>query len=688
MPEYGFQDVKHCKIKRGHLRLGGANPSGERIEVTSLYLERGGHPVIDVMGEYHFSRDRAENWYEELCKMKAGGVTIVATYLFWIHHEETEGQFSFEGNLDIRRFIEDAKRAGLFVMLRIGPWAHGECRNGGFPDWLMKKPFPLRETNEGYMEQVRLWYERIYEEVKGTFYGDGGPVIGVQLENELVDNAEHLLALKNLAVEIGFTVPLYTVTGWNARYGARIPVKEVLPVFAAYVDAPWEEGTEPLPPSWHYVFNNMRNDAAVGKDLLADTDAGDGDEKADAWILPYEDYPFATCELGAGLPFTHHRRPKVSGMDAYALSLVKLGCGNNLVGYYMYHGGTNPIGKHSTFNETKASGYPNDYAILNYDFHTALTQYGKAREQYGLLNLLHLFLSDFGEVLAPMEYAPPLKEVLPEDTESLRYAMRINGTSGFVFVNNYARHLSLKEHPGVVIDTGSVRFPAIDVKSGVCFFMPFEMELVGALVLTYGTAQPLCRERDVYFFLGIPGVEPEYRIGEETLRGEDIRAGKIRIITLPLSDAVFLRRLSGKVMIGDGVNLYEANGSIKAIEDGAFTYRVWNGEEFEVMEGGEAVKEALLSVTDVEEPYLPPFQEELSIGGERKRTWKKLTVDSPHGMVRISYRGDAAQIYADRELVADEFYCGEDWMVPAAMLYGKECYLVYSELKKDCYLEE
>lgn len=25
------------------------------------------------------------------------------------------------------------------VWLRIGPWAHGECRNGGFPDWLVKK---------------------------------------------------------------------------------------------------------------------------------------------------------------------------------------------------------------------------------------------------------------------------------------------------------------------------------------------------------------------------------------------------------------------------------------------------------------------------------------------------------------------------------------------------------------------
>ena len=45
--------------------------------------------------------------------MKAGGITIVATYIFWIYHEETEGEFDFEGDRDIRRFLEDAERAGL-----------------------------------------------------------------------------------------------------------------------------------------------------------------------------------------------------------------------------------------------------------------------------------------------------------------------------------------------------------------------------------------------------------------------------------------------------------------------------------------------------------------------------------------------------------------------------------------------
>ena len=55
-------------------------------------------------------------------------------------------------------------------------------------------------------------------------------------------------------------------------------------------------------------------------------------------------------------------------MDIYAIALVKLGVGNNLPGYYMYHGGTNKLGKKSTFQESKATGYANDYPVLSYDF--------------------------------------------------------------------------------------------------------------------------------------------------------------------------------------------------------------------------------------------------------------------------------------------------------------------------------
>ena len=370
--EIRFAPFRSTPILEGHLRFGGADPAGVRLDANSRYLTRGGQPFLPVMGEYHFSRDSRENWRRELAKMKAGGVTVVATYLFWLYHEETEGELDFSGDLDVRAFVEECAAQGLEVLLRIGPWAHGECRNGGFPDWLQHSGLPLRTNDPAYMAKARGWYEAVFAQVKGLLYKDGGPIIGVQLENELTEGAEHLLALKQLAREVGFDVPYYTVTGWNHECGARIPVDEVLPVFSAYADHPWDDTLEELPLSYLYSFVTIRNDTVVwrGTDDVHDKDG---------WRLPYERYPFAICEMGCGLQPTHKRRPVVSPMDAYAMSLVKLGCGNNLIGYYMYHGGTNKIGKLSTFEESKAAastGWEGDLPILNYDFGTCLGQYG------------------------------------------------------------------------------------------------------------------------------------------------------------------------------------------------------------------------------------------------------------------------------------------------------------------------
>ena len=667
---YKFKEFKDEPLLINHLNMGGKNPKGEEINVTSRYFTRNGKPWIGVMGEFHFSRYSRENWHRELAKMKAGGITIVSTYLFWIYHEEIEGKMDFGGDNDIRAFIEECKDVGLDVVIRIGPWAHGECRNGGFPDWLLKKDYKLRDNNEEYLAIVKKWYQSIYNEVKGLFYKDGGNIIAVQIENEFVDNAEHLAKLKEIAVECGFIAPIYTVTGWNSASGAKIPVYEVVPVFGGYCEAPWENHMNRLSPSPHYFFNRMRNDSAIGTDLIAKT-------QSDGWQLPYERYPFATCELGGGIEVTHHRRPIIKPMDIYAVSLVKLGDGNNLVGYYMYHGGTNKIGELSTFNETKATGYPNDYPILSYDFQAPLSEYGEVREQYGLLNMLHMFVNDFGEEFAPMIAVDSANSVEADDTNSLRYGMRTNGKSGFVFVNHYQRLTELADIENTVISAGNVEFPPIDVKGEVSFFMPFNMKM-GDSVLEYATAQPLCKCDDTYFFAEIPNIKAEYKFSK----------GSANIVTVPFENAKYMRKLNGTVYIGGGCNLYEENGQIHSVEDGEYICQKWNGSEFETLKIGQSAKQSNVEITGVENaPFEPKYKEELCIGGERKLTWKKINVDGRYGFAEIDYVGDVAQIYADGELVADDYYYGKTWRVPCKLLYGKECYMVISEMKDDFYKE-
>ena len=667
---YKFKEFKDEPLLINHLNMGGKNPKGEEINVTSRYFTRNGKPWIGVMGEFHFSRYSRENWHRELAKMKAGGITIVSTYLFWIYHEEIEGKMDFGGDNDIRAFIKECKDVGLDVVIRIGPWAHGECRNGAFPDWLLKKDYKLRDNNEEYLAVVKKWYQSIYNEVKGLFYKDGGNIIAVQIENEFVDNAEHLAKLKEIAVECGFIAPIYTVTGWNSASGAKIPVDEVVPVFGGYCEAPWENHMNRLSPSPHYFFNRMRNDSAIGTDLIAKT-------QSDGWQLPYERYPFATCELGGGIEVTHHRRPIIKPMDIYAVSLVKLGDGNNLVGYYMYHGGTNKIGELSTFNETKATGYPNDYPILSYDFQAPLSEYGEVREQYGLLNMLHMFVNDFGEEFAPMIAVDSANSVAVDDTNSLRYGMRTNGKSGFVFVNHYQRLTELADIENAVISAENVEFPPIDVKGEVSFFMPFNMKM-GDSVLEYATAQPLCKCGDTYFFAEIPNIKAEYKFSK----------GSANIVTVPFENAKYMRKLNGTVYIGGGCNLYEENGQIHSVEDGEYICQKWNGSEFETLKIGQSAKQSNVEITGVENaPFEPKYKEELCIGGERELTWKKINVDGGYGFAEIDYVGDVAQIYADGELVADDYYYGETWRVPCKLLYGKECYMVISEMKEDFYKE-
>lgn len=667
---YKFKEFKDEPLLINHLNMGGKNPKGEEINVTSRYFTRNGKPWIGVMGEFHFSRYSRENWHRELAKMKAGGITIVSTYLFWIYHEEIEGKMDFDGDNDIRAFIEECKDVGLDVVIRIGPWAHGECRNGGFPDWLLKKDYKLRDNNEEYLAIVKKWYQSIYNEVKGLFYKDGGNIIAVQIENEFVDNAEHLAKLKEIAVECGFIAPIYTVTGWNSASGAKIPVDEVVPVFGGYCEAPWENHMNRLSPSPHYFFNRMRNDSAIGTDLIAKT-------QSDGWQLPYERYPFATCELGGGIEVTHHRRPIIKPMDIYAVSLVKLGDGNNLVGYYMYHGGTNKIGELSTFNETKATGYPNDYPILSYDFQAPLSEYGEVREQYGLLNMLHMFVNDFGEEFAPMIAVDSGNTVAADDTNSLRYGMRTDGKSGFVFVNHYQRLTELADIENAVISAENVEFPPIDVKGEVSFFMPFNMKM-GDSVLEYATAQPLCKCGETYFFAEIPNIKAEYKFSK----------GSANIVTVPFENAKYMRKLNGTVYIGGGCNLYEENGQIHSVEDGEYICQKWNGSEFETVKIVQSAKQSNVEITGVENaPFEPKYKEELCIGGERELTWKKINVDGGYGFAEIDYVGDVAQIYADGELVADDYYYGKTWRVPCKLLYGKECYMVISEMKEDFYKE-
>jgi hypothetical protein len=94
----------------GYFKTGTArNPAGDEISVDSRSLLFNGKPWFPIMGEFHFSRYPHAEWREALEKMKAGGIKIVSTYVFWNHHEEVEGEWDWSGQKDLRAFLETCR---------------------------------------------------------------------------------------------------------------------------------------------------------------------------------------------------------------------------------------------------------------------------------------------------------------------------------------------------------------------------------------------------------------------------------------------------------------------------------------------------------------------------------------------------------------------------------------------------
>ncbi|HEX3020889.1 MAG TPA: beta-galactosidase [Lachnospiraceae bacterium] len=407
---------------------------------NSNYMLKDQKPWFPVMGEIHYSRYPKQYWRESLYKMKAGGVEVVSSYVIWIHHEEIEKEYDFTGNKDLREFITACKDCGLSLVLRIGPWSHAEVRNGGFPDWLLGKDYEVRTNDTDYLLEVRRFYTKIYEQTEGLFLKDGGPVIGVQIENEYghcggLDGEEgerHMRLLTQMAKEIGFDVPIYTATGWGGAVTGGL-----LPVMGGYCEAPWDQRLTEIEPSGNYVFTHERNDHNIGSDYGFGTGI----------TFDISKFPYLTAELGGGLQVTHHRRPVAYSTDIGAMSMVKLGSGVNLLGYYMYHGGTNPEGKLTTLQESRATGSINDLPVLNYDFRAPIREYGQISETFKEIKLLTMFLKDFGSEICEMPaIIPESNPLFPTNFTDLRTSYRYKGDKGYIFVNNYQRRYAMENH--------------------------------------------------------------------------------------------------------------------------------------------------------------------------------------------------------------------------------------------------
>jgi hypothetical protein len=317
------------------------------------------------------------------------------------------------------------------------------------------------------------------------------------------------------------------------------------------------------------------------------------------------------------------------------MAVVKLGSGSNLLGYYMYHGGTNPEGRLHTLNECQTSPGTanNDMPLCTYDFQAPLGEFGQTYPQYYMLRPLHIFMHDYGEQLAAMEPVFPTQQDLKRGEDSaLRWAYRCNGDSGFIFINNYERLQQLTAKKNVALSACGVSLPRMTIPSGCMAIFPVNIDGI-----RYATAQLVARRDNKVYMMQIPGIPTTICMQDgKTMKNVKPLGMKkpvyknICLLTRAEAEQMFLTPTAQENVSQDiSYNKVSEAGPLRSIAI------------------GKAKVAAAPSEDDWQQAAI--YNIKVAEGAGRR-------------LLSIDYQGDCARLYANGRLVADNFQYGRPFL--------------------------
>ncbi|XP_074587456.1 beta-galactosidase 6-like [Curcuma longa] len=279
-------------------------------------------------------------WPDLIGKSKDGGLDVIETYVFWNLHEPVQGQYDFEGRKDLVRFVKTVAAAGLYVHLRIGPYACAEWNYGGFPVWLHFIPgIEFRTDNEPFKKEMQRFTAKIVDVMKQEklYASQGGPIILSQIENEYGN------------VEAAYGPAAKTYVNWSASMATSLDT-----------GVPWvmcQQSDAPDP-----IINTCNG-------FYCDQFTPNSNQKPKIWT---ENWSGWFLDFGGRVPY----RPVEDLAFAVARFFQRGGTFQN---YYMYHGGT---------NFGRSSGGP--FISTSYDYDAPIDEYGIVRQpKWGHLRDLH-----------------------------------------------------------------------------------------------------------------------------------------------------------------------------------------------------------------------------------------------------------------------------------------------------------
>ncbi|CAD5194786.1 unnamed protein product [Musa acuminata subsp. malaccensis] len=309
-----------------------------------------GQRRVLISGSIHYARSTAEMWPDLIQKAKEGGVDAIDTYIFWNAHEPSRGEYNFEGNLNFIKFIKIVQDAGLYVVLRIGPYVCAEWNYGGFPVWLHQIPgIELRTNNDIFKAEMQTFTTLIVSMIKKEklLAPEGGPVIITQIENEYGNfikkygdsGKKYIQWCADMAKSLNVNVP------WIMCQQADAPSPMINTCNGFYCHK-FKPNRPSIPKMWTENWTGWFK--------------GWGESQPHR---PVEDVAYAVANFFAS--------------------------GGTFQNYYMYHGGTN-------FGRT--SGGP--YLTTSYDYDAPLDEYGNIRQpKWGHLKQLHSAIKMMEKIL-------------------------------------------------------------------------------------------------------------------------------------------------------------------------------------------------------------------------------------------------------------------------------------------------
>ena len=141
---------------------------------------------------------------QRLALAREAGCNAVASYIPWLVHELPDGSIDVTGATDPQRdvgaFIDLVAEEGMWFIARPGPFVMAELKNEGLPYRLYRehpeiipvgwdaRPTPSASVDylaSAFLEECRRWYRAIGPVLADRLITRGGPVIMMQLDNEI-----------------------------------------------------------------------------------------------------------------------------------------------------------------------------------------------------------------------------------------------------------------------------------------------------------------------------------------------------------------------------------------------------------------------------------------------------------------------------------------------------------------------